>query len=66
MPFQITITEDAEAQSRALPAREQRVLEAAIQARLLHQSTTPTKAVKRLRPNPLAEYELRRRPPRPG
>jgi hypothetical protein len=42
-----------------LPAREQRILEAAILSRLEHQPTTPTKAIKRLRPNPLAEFELR-------
>jgi mRNA-degrading endonuclease RelE of RelBE toxin-antitoxin system len=59
MAFQITITADAESQLRALSVREQRVLEAAIQARLLHQPSTPTKAIKRLRPNPLAEFELR-------
>ena len=59
MAFQITITSDAESQWRALPARQQRLLEAAIQVRLLHQPTTPTKAVKKLRPNPFAEFELR-------
>ena len=59
MTFQITITADAESQWRALSARQQRLLEAAIQTRLLHQPTTPTKAVKRLRPNPFAEFELR-------
>jgi mRNA-degrading endonuclease RelE of RelBE toxin-antitoxin system len=59
MAFRITITTVAEGHLRALPAREQRLLEAAIQARLAQQPTTPTKAVKRLRPNPLAEYELR-------
>jgi mRNA-degrading endonuclease RelE of RelBE toxin-antitoxin system len=59
MPFKITITEDADRQFRSLPAREQRILEAAIAARLQHQPTTPTKAIKRLRPNPLAEFELR-------
>ena len=59
MPFKITITEDADRQFRALPVRDQRVLEAAIQSRLEHQPTTPTKAIKRLRPNPLAEFELR-------
>jgi len=59
MAFQITITADAESQWRALPVRQQRLLEAAIQTRLLHQPTTPTKAVKRLRPNPFAEWELR-------
>lgn len=61
MPFKITITEDGERQLRALPARDQRILEAAILSRLEHQPTTPTKAIKRLRPNPLAEFELRAR-----
>ena len=59
MAFQITITEEAEAQMRALPVREQRILEAAILARLRDQPTVPTKAIKRLRPNTLAEFELR-------
>jgi hypothetical protein len=52
MPFKITITEDADRQLRSLPAREQRILEAAILTRLEHQPTTATKAIKRLRPNP--------------
>jgi len=59
MPFKITITEDADRQFRSLPAREQRMLEAAILSRLEHQPTTATKAIKRLRPNPFAEFELR-------
>src|SRR6266576_1399235 len=59
MPFKIAITEDADRQFRSLPVREQRILEAAILSRLEHQPTTPTKAIKRLRPNPLAEFELR-------
>jgi mRNA-degrading endonuclease RelE of RelBE toxin-antitoxin system len=59
MAFQITITEVAEVQLRSLTAREQRLVEAAIQARLLHQPTTETKAIKKLRPNPFAEFELR-------
>ena len=59
MAFEITITRDADRQFRSLPVREQRILEAAIQARLEHQPTMPTKAIKRLRPNPLAEFELR-------
>jgi hypothetical protein len=42
-----------------LPARDQRILEPAILSRLEHRPTTPTKAIKRLRPNPLAEFELR-------
>src|SRR6266478_2955345 len=59
MPFKITITEDADRQFRSLPVREQRILEAAILSRLEHQPTTLTKANKRLRPNPFAEFELR-------
>ena len=59
MPFNITITEDADRQYRSLPVRERRILEAAIRSRLEHQPATPSKAIKRLRPNPLAEYELR-------
>lgn len=59
MPFKISITEDAERQFRALTAREQRILEAAIRSRLQHQPGLPTKAIKRLRPNPFAQFELR-------
>jgi len=59
MPFKITITKDADRQFRALPVRDQRILEAAIPSRLRHQPTTPTKAVRRLRANPLVEFELR-------
>jgi mRNA-degrading endonuclease RelE of RelBE toxin-antitoxin system len=43
----------------SLPARDQRILEAAIQSRLEHHPTRTTKAIKRLRPNPLAEFEIR-------
>lgn len=59
MAFKITITADADRQYRSLAAREQRILEAAIQSRLEHEPTKPSKAIKRLRPNPFAEYELR-------
>lgn len=59
MPFQLIITEEAERQLRSLSARDQRILEAAIQARLVHQPTQPTRAIKRLRPNSFAEFELR-------
>src|SRR5437870_4673514 len=61
MPFRITITETADAQFRELPVRDQRILESAILSQLQHQPMTPTKAIKRLRPNPLAEFELRTR-----
>lgn len=59
MAFRITITQEAEAQLHALPAREQRIVEAAVVSRLRDQPTTLTNAIKRLRPNPLAEFELR-------
>jgi mRNA-degrading endonuclease RelE of RelBE toxin-antitoxin system len=59
MAFKVTITEDAERQFRSLPVREQRILQAAIQSRLEHDPTGPTKAIKRLRLNPFADFELR-------
>src|SRR5207237_721892 len=59
MAFRITTTREAEAQLEALPARERRTVEAAILARLRDQPTTPTRAIKRLRPNPVAQDELR-------
>jgi len=59
MAHRISITEEAEKQLRALPARDQRIVEAAIMARLQDQPTCLSKAIKRLRPNPLAAFELR-------
>lgn len=59
MNFKITITEDADRQFRSLPVRAQRFLKAAILSRLEHQPFTLTNAVKRLRPNPFAQFELR-------
>jgi mRNA-degrading endonuclease RelE of RelBE toxin-antitoxin system len=59
MAFRITITQDAEAQLLGLSVRERRNLEAAILARLVDRPTTTTKAIKRLRANPVAEFELR-------
>jgi mRNA-degrading endonuclease RelE of RelBE toxin-antitoxin system len=59
MPFSITITAEAEAHLMALPVREQRIVEAAVSARLVERPTTPTRAIKLLRPNPLATFELR-------
>ena len=59
MKFRITITTDADQHFRALTAREQRILESAITSRLQDNPTTPTRAIKRLRPNLFAEYELR-------
>jgi mRNA interferase RelE/StbE len=59
MAYRITITREAEAQLEALPARERRTLEAAVVTRLRDQPTVSTRAIKRLRPNPVSEYELR-------
>ena len=59
MAFEISITEEADAQLRALPVREQRLVTAAVMTRLPDQPTIPTRAIRRLRPNPLAEFELR-------
>jgi mRNA-degrading endonuclease RelE of RelBE toxin-antitoxin system len=59
MSFRISITEDAERQLRSLPVRDQRILEAAILTRLVSQPMAASSAIKRLRPNPLAEFELR-------
>ena len=59
MAYTITMTEDADRQFASLPVRDQRILRAAIVSRLEHDPTTPTNAIKRLRPNPLAQFELR-------
>jgi mRNA-degrading endonuclease RelE of RelBE toxin-antitoxin system len=59
MAFEIRIKPEAEAQLHALPARERRALEGAILSRLRDKPKVPTKAIKRLRPNALAEFELR-------
>jgi mRNA-degrading endonuclease RelE of RelBE toxin-antitoxin system len=59
MAFRITITREAESQLRALPVREQRILETAVLTRLTDRPTTTANAIKRLRPNILAEFELR-------
>jgi len=59
MPHRITITQEAKAQLQDLPAREQRIISEGIAARLQDQPTVPSKAIKLLRPNPLAGYELR-------
>ena len=59
MAYRISITNVAEAQLNGLQARERRTLEAAIVTRLRDQPTVPTQAIKRLRPNPVAEFELR-------
>lgn len=58
MGFSIAITDEAELQLTVLSAREQRIIESAVMARLRHQPTLESRAIKRLRPNPLADFEL--------
>ena len=43
MAFKVSVTEDADRQFRALPVRDQQILEAAIQSQLKDQPTIPTK-----------------------
>ena len=59
MPYRVTITREAKAHLLGLTAREQRIVSDGIAARLLDQPIRPSRAVKPLRPNPLAGYELR-------
>jgi mRNA-degrading endonuclease RelE of RelBE toxin-antitoxin system len=59
MAFKLTITKEFKGQLAALPARERRTVEGAMLSKLLDRPTTPTNAIKRLRPNPFAEFELR-------
>jgi mRNA-degrading endonuclease RelE of RelBE toxin-antitoxin system len=59
MAFEITITADADRQLKSLTARQQRTLENVIQAKLATEPTKVTRSIKRLRPNPFAEFELR-------
>lgn len=59
MPYAITISDRADRQLRAMPARDRRVIEDGIFDRLSDRPTEPTRAVKRLRPNPVAAFELR-------
>jgi len=59
MAYQIQITADAERQLRGLTARQQRLVEDAVVAKLTNQPTVPTRAIKKMRPNPLVQYELR-------
>ncbi len=59
LPYRITITREAKVQLQGLPVREQRTIGDGIAARLQDQPACSSRAVKPLRPNPLAGYELR-------
>jgi mRNA-degrading endonuclease RelE of RelBE toxin-antitoxin system len=57
--FEIRFSEDAERHLKQFPARDRRILLAAIEEQLTHQPIVPTRNRKQLRPNPLAAWELR-------
>jgi mRNA-degrading endonuclease RelE of RelBE toxin-antitoxin system len=57
--FEIEITAEADKQLQWLSVRDQRTLEEAIGTRLREDPTTPTNAIKAMRPNPRAQFELR-------
>jgi mRNA-degrading endonuclease RelE of RelBE toxin-antitoxin system len=59
MPFEIRITHDASRQLMSMPVRDRNTLRTAIAERLRHKPTVPTRAIKVLRPNRTATYELR-------
>jgi mRNA-degrading endonuclease RelE of RelBE toxin-antitoxin system len=59
MPYRVTMTRESKAQLQGFAVREQRVIIDGIAARLQDQPTVPSRAVKPLRPNPFAGYELR-------
>lgn len=59
MSFLVTLTDDAERQFLALSARQRRILQEAVGVRLVHEPTKESRAIKRLRPNLIAEFELR-------
>jgi mRNA-degrading endonuclease RelE of RelBE toxin-antitoxin system len=59
MPYRITITRVASEHLQSLTARERSTLGEAVSSRLVHQPDSPSRSIKRLRPNPLAGWELR-------
>src|SRR5947207_12697506 len=59
MPFDIQITEEAQRQLDSLTAREQRIVENAVMTKLVNEPIKTSRAIKQLRPNPFAQYELR-------
>lgn len=59
MPYRVSITREARAHLRGFAAREQWIIGDGIAVRLRNQPTIPSSAVKLLRPNEFAGYELR-------
>jgi mRNA-degrading endonuclease RelE of RelBE toxin-antitoxin system len=59
LAFNVAITREAKRQLANLSAAEQRLISHEIAARVHDQPTRVTRALKKLRPNPLAGFELR-------
>ena len=59
LAYRVSITAEAESQLDALRSHERRTVEAAIESRLQNDPVTPTRSIKRLRPNPFAQFEMR-------
>ena len=59
MAYRIQFAESAEKHFAQLTARQQAIVLAAVKAQLQHEAVWETRNRKRLRPNPLAPWELR-------
>jgi mRNA-degrading endonuclease RelE of RelBE toxin-antitoxin system len=59
MPFEIEFTPEAIEDVRLLPKKERRIVLKGIEAQLRHRPLRETRNRKRLRPNQMAEWELR-------
>jgi mRNA-degrading endonuclease RelE of RelBE toxin-antitoxin system len=59
MPYSVKITREAKTQLLKFSVAQQRIIADGIAARLRDQPAVSTNAVKPLRPNPFAGYELR-------
>ena len=59
MAFDIDYSNDAERQIKQLSARDQKIVLDAIEDQLRHEPARPTRNRKKLRDNPLAQWELR-------
>jgi mRNA-degrading endonuclease RelE of RelBE toxin-antitoxin system len=59
MPYRVTITREAKTQLLGFTVRDQRIIGEGIAARLQDQPNVASKAIKSLRPNSFAGYELR-------
>ncbi len=59
MRYEIDFSEEARSHLRRLPARDRAVVVDRVESLLADEPTRETHNLKRLRPNPLAKYELR-------